>query len=64
MITHPLIYCTVTKTILCLDDCVILEVDADASESLHEEGIEKAKEDGFFQAYEIPLVQEEDRIEI
>ena len=64
MVTQPLIYCKMTGTILSLDDCVILEVDAPASEALHESGLDEAKLAGYVQAYDIPEVQDYDMIEL
>ena len=64
MVTQPLIYCRMTGTILYLDDCVIVEVDAAASEALHNSGLEEAKQAGYVQGYDIPEVQDYDMIEL
>lgn len=64
MVTQPLIYCRMTGTILSLDDCVIVEVDAAASEALHESGLDEAKQAGYIQAYDIPEVQDSDMIDL
>jgi hypothetical protein len=53
-----------TGTILDLDDCVILEVDAPASEALHNSGLDEARQSGYVQAYDIPEVQDYDMVEL
>tara|TARA_R100000005_G_C4992941_1_gene200090 strand:- start:2487 stop:2651 length:165 start_codon:yes stop_codon:yes gene_type:complete len=53
-----------TGTILSLDDCVIVEVDAAASEALHNSGLDEAKQAGYVQGYDIPEVQDYDMIKL